>query len=607
MVTVRGEVAGTEMTQTFSISRTSRLWAWLLAGVIFLSVVGASLFSGRLGEPGPDGDDVMRLVQIRDLLSGQGWFDLHQYRLGPHGGTLMHWSRIPDIPIVLLTSVFDLFLPRETALSWAISVWPPLSLLVVLGGLALAARNLGDGKLLVFTFIVALPVLFAHFRFLSGAIDHHNLQLGFLAVAVGASLDRQGGARNLALSAVMLALSVAVGIELYPFVAVLCAFLALDWAWRGEALGRGTTIFGAVLAGAIAVCFFGTVPPKAWGHVYCDSLSIISFLALAIGGGGLALCAAFLSARSRIVRFAGLAAVAAACGVVFVFQGPQCLANPVDALSPDVREIWFNHVSEARPMFAQQGGRWPFVAYALGTSLVALIVSIVGIFRGRDIRTHLLFALLLAVGVALMLYQIRFYAFSALLAIVPCAMWATRLFEAGRDGGGSRVAYLAPLVLSNPMLWALPPELLIPSPPADKGEEGACLSDRTLAALAAVPPGMILSDANVGSLLLERTPHSVMNANYHRDDDGISASLTAFGLPPDQVPAPLAANRVDYVLLCPGASEVGIFRKLRPDGFLAGLGAGKVPRWLQPVPPLPEDKLSGHLYRVVPEAGDDAQ
>src|SRR5262245_6324362 len=30
-----------------------------------------------------DNDSLLRLVQIRDLLGGQGWFDLHQYRMGP--------------------------------------------------------------------------------------------------------------------------------------------------------------------------------------------------------------------------------------------------------------------------------------------------------------------------------------------------------------------------------------------------------------------------------------------------------------------------------------------------------------------------------------------
>ena len=147
------------MTSTSSKFGSARLWAGLLAGSIFLSVVVLSVLKQQLGRPGPDGDDIMRLVQVRDVLAGQGWFDLHQYRLGPDGGTLMHWSRIPDIPILLLTSLFDLFLPSETALAWAITIWPPISLLIVMGGLALAVRNIGDGKLLAALFDVLFQEL----------------------------------------------------------------------------------------------------------------------------------------------------------------------------------------------------------------------------------------------------------------------------------------------------------------------------------------------------------------------------------------------------------------------------------------------------------------
>jgi hypothetical protein len=101
--------------------------------------------------------------------------------------------------------------------------------------------------------------------------------------------------------------------------------------------------------------------------------------------------------------------------------------------------------------------------------------------------------------------------------------------------------------------------------------------------------------------LLNQTAHSVMSANYHRDTAGIAASLKAFGLPPDEVPALLAENQVDYVLMCPGAAEITTFSRLRPDGFLARLSAGDVPEWLQPVAPVSPGVSSGRLYRVIPD------
>ena len=53
-------------------------------------------------------DSAMRLVSVRDLLAGQGWFDLTQSRLGLEGGFEMHWSRLIDTPIAGLVLFFDL-------------------------------------------------------------------------------------------------------------------------------------------------------------------------------------------------------------------------------------------------------------------------------------------------------------------------------------------------------------------------------------------------------------------------------------------------------------------------------------------------------------------
>ena len=46
-----------------------------------------------------DTDDNMRIMQVRALLNGQGWYDLRQYRLNPPTGANIHWSRLVDLPI----------------------------------------------------------------------------------------------------------------------------------------------------------------------------------------------------------------------------------------------------------------------------------------------------------------------------------------------------------------------------------------------------------------------------------------------------------------------------------------------------------------------------
>ena len=68
---------------------------WLLvAGYMLLDRWGA-IRGFALG----DTDDNMRMMQVRALLAGQGWYDLRQYRLNPPFGADIHWSRLVDLPI----------------------------------------------------------------------------------------------------------------------------------------------------------------------------------------------------------------------------------------------------------------------------------------------------------------------------------------------------------------------------------------------------------------------------------------------------------------------------------------------------------------------------
>src|SRR3954451_16408170 len=48
-----------------------------------------------------DTDDAMRMVQVRALLDGQGWYDLTAWRMAPPNGASMHWSRVVDVPLAL--------------------------------------------------------------------------------------------------------------------------------------------------------------------------------------------------------------------------------------------------------------------------------------------------------------------------------------------------------------------------------------------------------------------------------------------------------------------------------------------------------------------------
>ena len=96
-----------------------------------------------------DTDDAMRMAQVRDLLAGQSWWDLKQYRVNPAGGgVLMHWSRIVDAPLALGLLVLEPLFGQVMAERIVMTVWPPLlgAALCALGGfVSLSDRRLRIG------------------------------------------------------------------------------------------------------------------------------------------------------------------------------------------------------------------------------------------------------------------------------------------------------------------------------------------------------------------------------------------------------------------------------------------------------------------------------
>ena len=117
-------------------TRKSGIETPVLLVVIWLAIVVTSLFAGYGRGDALSTDDAMRLVEVRDLLAGQCWFDLTQYRLSPPDGVAMHWSRLIDLPLAMLIRAGEIVLPPALAEQVATIVWPAALLLFFLAGVA---------------------------------------------------------------------------------------------------------------------------------------------------------------------------------------------------------------------------------------------------------------------------------------------------------------------------------------------------------------------------------------------------------------------------------------------------------------------------------------
>ena len=72
------------------------IWLLLAGLLLFLSRDNVATLSGW------DPDDQLRLVQLRDFLGGQSWWDSSQYRLNAPDGAPMHWSRLIELPLAAI-------------------------------------------------------------------------------------------------------------------------------------------------------------------------------------------------------------------------------------------------------------------------------------------------------------------------------------------------------------------------------------------------------------------------------------------------------------------------------------------------------------------------
>jgi hypothetical protein len=98
--------------------------------------------------------------------------------------------------------------------------------------------------------------------------------------------------------------------------------------------------------------------------------------------------------------------------------------------------------------------------------------------------------------------------------------------------------------------------------------------------------------------VLRHTPHRALAGPYHRNIDGNLATLEAFIGSPERAGEIARATHVDLLAFCAGNTETAFLAKRAPDGFLAGLLAGKKPDWLEIVPESRGKPLE--LFRVLP-------
>ncbi len=534
-----------------------------------------------------DNDDLMRLVQVRDWLGGQDWFDTRQYRVLPPVGISMHWSRYVDAGIASVLVPLSWLVPMPEAELLTVVIWPSL-----LACFMVLVIGLGTNRLLGPLAALGALVVFLTWGKLRGEftpprIDHHNVQMlcatAALFLAVLPGRERLYGA----LAAVATALSLAVGLEMLPVLALIPGYIALRHAFDQPGAARWLLGYGPALALAAPLLMVGQAP--SWEAMHCDVLAP-PVLALA-ATGIVATLVPVLAARQLRGPLLRIGAMVILVGLGLWLSRPvlsPCLAGPFADVPPDVRALIESRIIEALSASELIGVLPDLLARSLLPPLVILVLSaaVTAALWSRLTavqRSALTLAFLVALaGLAVSLFQIR--ATTLMAPALPllggvlahgfgqlprASFWRLPALLVLAAATPTAVEEAIPYVVSRAVSQ---PAAVSPAPGIPLAA-GSCRTPEAMAELAKLPPSTLYSTLNLGTTILAFTPHSVTSAPYHRSPEAFWNGIAAPESEANMRIA-LARSRADYLVLCAGEPA-------KP--YAAQLLAGDLPPWLTQV------------------------
>ncbi len=559
-----------------------------------------------------DTDDAMRMAQVRDLLAGQSWWDLTQYRVNPAGGgVLMHWSRIVDAPLAAGILILKPLFGQAMAERIVMTLWPPLLGAMLCAACALGYRGLSDRRIAYVAPLFLILSGFIVMQFRPLRVDHHGWQILF-AMLIMAQALRPASWRAGLWAGLWAAGLLAVSIEGLPIVALFTGLAALRWALHGRLADRNRLcgMIGALAAGAILIQF-ATRGPVGLIGTWCDSLSA-PYLAAFVAAAATTFAVVRANPGTPWLRLALLGGAGLAAAAALVSTEPQCANGPFASLDPIVVEYWYRNILEGQPLWAS--GAYDAI-YVLVPSLAGLIGAGLA-WRGAalavDRRNWATVIMALLGAAALSLFVLRSVSTAHLFALPGCAWLGLRAWAWARSLPSAlpRIVASAAATLTLPTIGSIAVALalgtIFPGLKADEDSsapastyERTCLDPATIAVLNRLPATTILTPIDLGAPVIFWTHHGLVASGHHRNKEAMADTIRAFVGDPAKAEALVRKQQATLVMICRTANDLIQYRRARKDALAAQLYAGTAPAWLEPVPLATSTELA--VWRVKPD------
>lgn len=493
-----------------------------------------------------DPDDYMRLNQVINWLQGQGWYDLSQPRMAPGAHTIVHWSRLVDLPIALLMQPF-MALGMTSAALLASFLMPPILFVFLLTLVDRLAEPLvgKDRARLATLFVLFAPSLMVNFA--PGRVDHHAYQIliaGFGLLSLQRILSSAEGWRWAIASGIAFACGMWIGTEVMPGLILFILCLSIFAGWRGGFVLRNAAVFGGALALAAALVLPLALPPEEFSSRALSwfSPAYVIFAALACGVFGFSWLLG-RNIRNNALRLGLVIALGCIADALLLYYAPNLLNGPFADYSLFNSSTALDNISEAQALarafaidmdnpLSWRAAAGIFIRFLL-LPLAALIAIIYAARKAkpRDRDVWFIYGAFLLSAILLMLFwQVRIARFTQLFAIAPLTWlllaWWKQIGKSLKGRPRFTAEIGAFLALGALPILILPtffrPTSLYPNLvmfPAARSAPGCPLTET--AQFIAGPMGYrdraytILAGMNEGPELLFRTPHRVIGGNFN--------------------------------------------------------------------------------------------
>lgn len=481
-----------------------------------------------------DPDDYMRLDETIDWLRGQNWYDLSQLRLAPGAHTVIHWSRLLDMPIAALMEPFLRDWGYRSSAILAALIEPLILfglLLALVPRMAKPLLGRGDTRLatLFVPFVGALL-----FNFSPGRVDHHNWEIligGVGLVALQNMILCRGGWRSGIFAGAAFAFGLWISPEIMPVIILMLGCLAFYAAWRGGFVLRNAALFGLAFGTSTTALLPAALPMAQWNDRTVSWFSGAYAIFAALSGG--ALIVAWLLGRhtqNKILRLALMAALGGFAALLFLYAAPDALYGPFADYDMFDATSALDSINEAEPLLKSltilpyNHLTWGIVAanyiHFLLPQSFCILLCIWGFFTAPP-RRRAVWAVngvfLAATSALALFFQYRVLWFADLFQLGPMGFLVFRFwkrFELRWGKKRHRCAVLTAFAAFLVFFQAPFAAALLPLP-----EDGGC-NLKPAAEFIAGPWGYIdrrytiLAGSNEGPELLFRTPHNVLAANF---------------------------------------------------------------------------------------------